>query len=204
MVYTTDGSQPTAQSQLYTSPLVFTSNTVLKIASLLPTGQMSPIRTIEIQQETLSPATPVDNAKAGLTEAYTKGHFAKVADIDRVTAWHTTANTTPHKPQNWRIPSASVLTGYIHIAEDGVYEFSSDLTQVYIDNVLLINNDQEVKRFSRHDAMKALAKGLHPIKIIDLNNIQGGWPSAWNERLIYYRQAGDSTFTKVEDNMFVQ
>jgi hypothetical protein len=43
-----------------------------------------------------------------------------------------------------------------------------------------VNNGGEVKRFSRHDQLVALAKGLHELKVVFLGHITGGWPSNRN------------------------
>ncbi len=202
MVYTTDGSTPNAQSKIYQVPLQFTQNTTLKIASVLPHGKISPIRTISVVKEGLAPASKPKATKPGLMEAYAKGDFKQVSDIKGIKKWKTSPTQQVKKPQDWHIPSASILTGYIDIPQDGVYEFNSDIDQVFVDDKLLIDNDKEVKRYSRHNAMRALAKGKHAIKLVSLNNIMGGWPSAWNERLIYIRKAGDKDFIKVRDSQY--
>ena len=59
IVYTTDGSEPTAQSTVYSAPLTFTENTTLKIASALPSGKLSTVRTIQVEKQTLAPAKEV-------------------------------------------------------------------------------------------------------------------------------------------------
>ena len=98
---------------------------------------------------------------------------------------------------------AAVATGYINIPEDGVYFLSSELEEVWIDGKLLINNKNEVKRFSRADASVALAKGLHEIKAVFLGHVVGGWPSNWNDGSIKYRKAADEKFQTVGEDMLV-
>ena len=70
---------------------------------------------------------------------------------------------------------AAIANGYVNIPEDGVYYFSSELEEVWIDGKLLIDNGGEVKRFSRKDKSVALAKGLHDIKAVFLGHIVGGF-----------------------------
>lgn len=202
MVYTTDNSEPTSKSKRYTTPLQFTENTLLKIASILPHGKMSTVRSIYIKKEDFAPAQNVKTKHKGLIETYTKGKFQTVDELDNISQWQKKSNSQPSKPQDYKQPSASILTGYVHIPENGVYEFHSDIDQVYIDDKLLINNDKEVKRYSRHNAMRALAQGKHSVKLISINNIVGGWPSAWNERLLYIKKAGKKDFRKIEDNWY--
>ena len=96
---------------------------------------------------------------------------------------------------------AAIATGYVHIPEDGVYYFSSELEEVWIDGKLLINNGGEVKRFSRKDASVALAKGLHPVKAVFLGHIIGGWPSNWNDGAIRIRKADQDKFQKITGDM---
>ncbi len=92
---------------------------------------------------------------------------------------------------------SAIATGYINIPEDGVYYFSSENEQVWIDGKLLINNEGEVKRFSRKDSSMALAKGLHEIKVIFLGHIMGGWPSMWNDGSVKIKKAGEKNFAYV-------
>ena len=73
----------------------------------------------------------------------------------------------------------AIATGYVDIPEDGVYYFTTNNDEVWIDGKLLISNEGEVKRFSRNDKSVALAKGLHELKVVFLGHIIGGWPSLW-------------------------
>jgi hexosaminidase len=47
--------------------------------------------------------------------------------------------------------------------------------------------EKGVKKYSRNDSKIALEAGLHPIKIIQLNNIEGGWPQLWNDGDVYFK-----------------
>lgn len=195
MVYTIDGTKPTVSSKEYTAPLTITKTTSIKIASVLPTGEMSPIRTVLVEKEGYAPASDVKTTKKGLKEKMVLGRFMKVADLDKVKTWKTVKATNKY---NMNKPSASILTGYINIPKEGIYEFNTDVDQLFLDGKLLVNNDGEVKRFSRHRAQKALAAGKHEVKILFLNNIIGGWPSAWNGIKISMRKVGDKDYKKVE------
>ena len=68
----------------------------------------------------------------------------------------------------------AIATGYVDIPEDGVYYFTTNNDEVWIDGKLLISNEGEVKRFSRNDKSVALAKGLHELKVVFLGHIIGG------------------------------
>ena len=212
IVYTTDGSEPTAQSTVYSAPLTFTENTTLKIASALPSGKLSTVRTIQVEKQTLAPAKEVEKTAPGLNMQVFDGMFLNVKDLEaaKLQPRETkvieetralTAQTPSPESMRGVKQYASVATGYVNIPEDGVYYISSDLEEVWIDGKLLVNNGGEVKRFSRHDSSIALAKGLHEIKAVFLGHIIGGWPSNWNDGSIKLRKEGQDKFTKITGDM---
>jgi hexosaminidase len=206
IVYTTDGTEPTPESSVYEAPLEFTESGTLMIRSILPSGKMSPVRVITIEKQELAAAVEVGNRKPGLKVKLTKGMYLKSSEIDGISDWRETsinrlreitmAVKTSESMRNVN-QYAAVASGYVDIPEDGVYYFSSELEEVWIDGKLLINNGGEVKRFSRSDRSVALAKGLHKLKAVFLGHIIGGWPSNWNNGDIRIRKAGDDRFKSV-------
>ena len=96
---------------------------------------------------------------------------------------------------------SAIATGYVEIPEDGVYYFTTENEEVWIDGKLLVDNGGEVKRFSRKDASVALAKGLHEIKVVFCSHIIGGWPSAWNDGSVKIRKADAEKFTPIKPEM---
>lgn len=212
MVYTLDGTEPTAQSAEYTAPLTFTETTTLKIASALPSGKLSPVRTIQVEKQALAPAKEVAKTTPGLNMQVFDGMYLNVEALKSANVQPKTTKvikeTKELREQVQTSESmrgvkqyAAVAEGYVNIPEDGVYYISSDLEEVWIDGKLLINNGGEVKRFSRHDNSVALAKGLHEIKAVFLGHIIGGWPSNWNDGSINLRKADADKFTKIDGKM---
>lgn len=210
VVYTTDGSEPTATSAVYSTPLEFNESATLKIRSVLPSGKMSPVRTITVEKQTLAPAKEVATTKPGLKMKVTYGYFLESSKLESVTDWKESTikdlfeirsvEKTDESMRNVK-QYAAVASGYVNIPEDGVYIFSSDNEEVWIDGKLLINNGGEVKRFSRHDSSVALAKGLHEIKVVFLGHIIGGWPSNWNDGSVKIRKAGTEKFEAITPAM---
>jgi hexosaminidase len=207
VVYTTDGSEPTPESTVYQSPVEFTESGTLKIRSVLPSGKMSPVRTVTVEKQTLAPAAAVEIATPGLQVQTAPGRFFRSTDIRNIQNWKVsvirelrelTAGISPQDILRNTNPYASVATGYVDIPEDGVYYFSSDLEEVWVDGKLLISNQGETKRFSRHDRSVALARGLHPFKVIFLGHIIGGWPSNWGNGSVNIRRADADKFTPVK------
>ena len=212
MVYTTDGTEPTAASAQYTEPLTFTETTTLKIATALPSGKLSPIRTITVEKQELAPAKEVEGVKPGLKMDVYDGMYLNTAQLEAANAKPVKSFVIPRTfdmrsqtsaPESMRGVKqyAAIATGYIDIPEDGVYYFSSELEEVWIDGKLIVNNGGEVKRFSRADKSVALAKGLHELKAVFLGHIVGGWPSNWNTGEIRIRKADQPEFSKVGPEM---
>lgn len=211
MVYTLDGSEPTPASTAYTAPIEITETTTLKIASVLPSGKMSPIRTIQVEKQSLAPAKEVAKTIPGLNMEVTDGMYLNVKELEAAQKETKKSVIKDLKEIRSVVKTsesmrgvnqyAAVATGYVNIPEDGVYFISSDLEEVWIDGKLLVNNGGEVKRFSRHDSSVALAKGLHEIKAVFLGHIIGGWPSNWNDGSIKLRKSDAKEFTAITPEM---
>ncbi len=201
IVYTLDGSQPTGQSLTYTSPLTFTENATLKTAAVLPCGLVGPTRTIQISKQTLAPAvTGLRGLRSGLNLSLANGTFMHTSELANAGCWYKKSVSSIEAvrsqtlvPGNVRNVEnyAAIAEGYVEIPEDGVYEFSSNNPEVWIDGVKLIDNDNDpVKRVSRANAQRALAKGLHPIKVVFIGGIHAGWPTYWDNGQVSYRLDG--------------
>ncbi len=211
MVYTLDGSEPTPASTAYTAPIEITETTTLKIASVLPSGKMSPIRTIQVEKQSLAPAKEVAKTTPGLNMEVTDGMYLNVKELEAAQKETKKSVIKDLKEIRSVVKTsesmrgvnqyAAVATGFVNIPEDGVYFISSDLEEVWIDGKLLVNNGGEVKRFSRHDSSVALAKGLHEIKAVFLGHIIGGWPSNWNDGSIKLRKSDAKEFTAITPEM---
>lgn len=214
MVYTLDGTKPTPTSTVYTQPIKVTTDCVLNIATVLPSGKMSRIRNIVIEKRGFSPAVQVKDVKPGLEMKRIKGYFKHVRELDMADG--TWENSIINGLEDVKIKQAddartlrgencyaAIAEGYINVPEDGVYFVSSRTDQVWIDNKLVIDNSGEVKGVSHRDNCVALAKGLHPVKYIFIANITGGWPSWWNEQNIQLRKDGTEQFVNIaNDQLF--
>ena len=207
VVYTLDGSEPTPASAKYVEPLKFTESATLKIRSVLPSGKMSPTRTITVEKQELAPAKEVESPMNGLKMKMAYGYYLNSAELAKATDWKeltikTTRDIRSQEPtwENMRGVKyyGAIATGYVEIPEDGVYYFSSNNDEVWIDGKLLIDNGGEVKRFSRKDKSVALAKGLHELKVVFCSHIIGGWPSAWDDASINVRKSDAEKFTPIK------
>lgn len=212
LVYTLDGTEPGISSEIYTSPLSFYQNGILKIASLLPSGKLSKVRTILIEKQALLPAVGVEGSFHGLNMEVTYGIFLNMQEfmktgksVDVSTDIRETGELTSFVPSTNSMRGvrqyAAVATGFIDIPENGVYFFSSDLEEVWVGGKLLVNNGGEVKRHSRNDRSIALEKGMHELKLVFLGHIIGGWPSNWNDGAVMLRKSDEKKFRKITSDM---
>lgn len=213
MVYTLDGTTPTPSSAVYTAPIPVSGNTIIQIATVLPTGKMSKIRTVEVEKQAYAPAVKVEASKKGLKMKRIKGNFLKVSQLELADGTWEYADinnledikmkqeddaATLRGANNY----AAIAEGYINIPEDGVYYLSSRFEQVWIDNKLVINNEGDVKASTLNDSSVALAKGLHPIRIVFLSNIVGGWPSWWSKTSVEIRKDSEQLFKEVDNSFY--
>lgn len=206
MVYTTDGTNPSESSNVYQHPLIFAENKTIKIASVLKGGRLGPVRKINLVKSDYIDAVSRVVTDSGLVENFVEGSFIETSELDSVVNWKVSVNLMKPfggmKRDGHKEKYAAVFEGYLELPEDGIYEFSTNLDQFFIANQLLIDNNGEVKRFSRNNSTIALRRGKHPVKLIYLNNIIGGWPQAWNGPKVSFRLWGDKEFTEANSDMY--
>ncbi len=213
MVYTLDGTEPTANSAVYETPLNFTENATVKIASVLPSGKMSRVRTITVEKQILSPAVAVEKKVSGLNMEVIDGTYLNMAELEKsgmkVTDKKVIKDTneiikyrkfTEATMRGFKQYSA-IATGYVDIPADGVYFFSSDLEEVWIDGKKLIDNGGLVKHGSPTDKSVALSAGLHEFKVVFLGNSYGGFPTHWNDGSVKIRKSDAESFKKITPEM---
>ena len=206
MVYTVDGSEPTAESERYQNPLEFTRTTTLKIASLTSYGKLSPVRTITVTKEESMPALPEEAVKKGIRACRYNGRFVTASQITgpaREVKVERLRDLTTLEPFDRNMPDtlqfyAAQAEACFKVKETGVYRFSSDCDQVWIDGKLLIDNGAEVKRFSRHDAEAALKAGVHSVKIVYIYNVIGGWNSIRNKTDVQMTKTGTDKWRRID------
>ena len=199
IVYTLDGTTPTAHSTRYAGPIKIDQNTTLNTATLLPCGLLSNVRKIEINKQTPLFALSTPTIKGYIIRKY-KGEYRTPQQLknakadstfkaDRIEVVRTLTNV-PSDVRNVK-NYAAAAEGFFYVPETGVYEFSSLLTQVSIDGTLYIDNSGVyAPRDTRENCEIALAKGWHKIHALFLGGIFGGWPTYWNDVKIQWRLVG--------------
>ena len=209
IVYTTDGSEPTAESSRYTAPIKVSESQVVKVASVLPSGRLSRVRAITFDKQSYSPAVSLSSPTPGLCTQTSIGDYYRASELSAVTNWvegvaKTTQELRPDRVTNHmdEIKRKAVIgEGYIKIPEDGCYVFSTNLDQMYLDGELFIDNTDEAPKFSRHDKSRALSAGWHKVKFIFIGAVRGGFPTYWDDAKVEYRNLKDGKFTEVTAEM---
>lgn len=212
MVYTLDGTEPTAASEVYTEPLTIGENTTVKVATRLPHGKLSKVRTIEVKKQELRPATDIADPlfKPGTKMELAEGlyvtdeqvanaPFAPAVPMNYFGRSTPVGQSSPEKTQfNIEKPSLAVYSGFVELPEDGVYGFATDMDELWIDGELLIKNGQEsASRFLHKKTTRAMAKGKHEYKMVFNNMTKHGWPNGWNHIAFWTKAPGEKEYTRV-------
>ena len=198
MVYTLDGSKPTAASARYEGPITVKKSGMLRIASLSSYGKLSAERVISLEKmEPIEALLPLDAPLSGtLTCRTTPGAFIIPHDIPLNATWcERELQDIRRIPRlypfdgNMLDPKffAAEAEGYFKVDSTDTWYFSSLYDEVWIDGRLVVDNRGEIKKNFRHDGSLVLGAGIHHIKVLFLSNVNGGWTTARNKGEVLVR-----------------
>jgi len=182
LYYTTDGSEPTQQSQPYTKPFTVRKTTVVKVKAFDKTGSQSPTICGFYRVRKKSELHPM------LYGYYEQDELEVLPDFRSMNPMRTghcnefNLAEIPNRGDNF----ALVLGGYMYIETEGDYKFytaSDDGSKIYIDDKKVVNNDGS-HGLIWHSGDIALTKGWHTIKATYFN---GGGGYILN---VYYKGPG--------------
>jgi alpha-glucosidase (family GH31 glycosyl hydrolase) len=157
--YTTDGSVPSRNSKVYSSPFeVSVPANVKAIACPAGNGSCSSVASKVFYKK-----------NTGLNYSLYKGSWSKIPDFSTLVPEKQghTYDFNLNSITSYTSEYAVVYTGYITIPENGNYTFylsSDDGSKLYINNQLVIDNDGLHSMDEKRGEIK-LAKGLLPIKV---------------------------------------
>ncbi len=198
--YTLDGSKPDRKSHLYTEPLLLKKSAVVIAQSFKNELIPSPIvqRKFYIIRKKAED-TGNHNYKNGTEYYYYEGMWSKVPDFELLTeirkghVYDFNLDRLERRFANFAVE----FSGYIKIEQGGVYNFyvsSNDGSMLYINDILVVDNDGPHGDFERMGRIK-LSSGLHPFK---LHYFDGGGSQALK---VQYKGPGVSRQTIPVDKL---
>lgn len=170
MRYTTDGSEPTAESPKCQTKLDLTGGCQLKIKSLTKKYNTHPTATYIFRQENyLQGLQSVKNLKQGLRYKYYEGAWDSLPDFSKLTPLRKGTTETVTLPLTVKKDSFALqFEGYLHITEKAMYYFwitSDDGSELYLNNQLILENNGLHSADIPKVAILPLGPGYYPISI---------------------------------------
>ena len=172
--YTTDGSEPRADSAFYAGPFELTASTTVKAATFARRWDFGEVRqstviTASFTKQALAAALPAPSGAApGLAARVYAGFWNRLPDFAALTPLAaTTVERIALPPGTPSKGFGVVLDGMIRIPADGVYTFAlacDDPGRIWIDDQPVVDNDsQHIVRTATGEI--ALAAGYHRLRI---------------------------------------
>lgn len=199
MVFTLDGTNPTIKSQKYIKPLRLNDSKVIKIATVLASGKISPVRTIHAEKQKLMPAYP-NSTSEGFTKKHAEGLFLTKESLKNInfSQPQIIMNFPDSKSFGIEKQFVEVYEGYVEVPVDGVYTFACDKEMLWIGDKLLVDNYEILHRNLVNRAQIALSKGKHKFKMLIHNiPVKGHLPER-NMNTFWLQSPLDNDLKKVE------
>jgi hypothetical protein len=166
--YTLDGSEPSRQSLLYKEQLILTETTTVAARSFRDDKPVSKAARTAVRKVKPHPALDVTVTRPGLTYKYYEGIWDRVPDFGNLEVLKSgqisTINLSPKLKKTF---FGFTFNGYIKIPATEMYILSiasNDGSLLYLDDALLINNDED-HPLKEEQAFVALQAGWHAIKV---------------------------------------
>jgi hypothetical protein len=186
--FSTDGSEPTPESELYQKPIVITGDTTIRARAFWSDGTASLVESRTFKRAEPIAAAGGAPAARGLTFEYFEGNFEKLADMAALTPVRT---GTAAKPDlgvagDRKERYALRFRGCVRAPRTGVYVFylgSDDGSRLAIAGQDLIVNDG-AHGVTEEKGEIALAQGWHEIEVTYFQvtgpmNLGLAWRGPW-------------------------
>jgi alpha-L-fucosidase len=166
--YSTDGSEPTVQSPIYTKPFSVAHAATVKAIAIKEGVVNSNVQSVPVKTYSLQKAVTGKVVQPGLLYKYFEAENFSVKKLEEMAPLHTGITAQIETAGKKRTEKyAFVFEGFIKIEKTGMYQFyttSDDGSQLFIGNQLVVNNDGNHGMEEKSDKAY-LEKGLHRIKI---------------------------------------
>ncbi|SMO42281.1 alpha-1,2-mannosidase, putative [Saccharicrinis carchari] len=175
--YTTDGSEPTEASALYTEPFGVDKTTDIRLRAFKTGYEASSISNYTATKAVPQDAKKVHLHKNGVAYAYYEGHFSETADMFKTGRLKKTGICPEPTLSIAEIPDhfGIAFSGYIKVPHDGVYSFattSDDGSVLFINDQLVVDNDMSHGAITATGQV-ALKKGFHAYKLLYFEDYEG-------------------------------
>ena len=167
--YSLDGNKTWQNTAQITEALYLSETTEVNAALYDDNGFQSAYLSKKYEKVKPTAAIKVRNAKKGLAYSYYEGNFTSIpnfADLTPIKSGKTLEfdpDKIGQRPDHYAIQ----YNGYIKVPKTGVYTFylrSDDGSKLYLDGALVVDNDGSHSARTK-EGMRALKKGMHPIRI---------------------------------------
>ncbi len=91
-------------------------------------------------------------------------------------------------------PWIEVYQGYIKVDSTDSYLITTDLEELWVDDIRVINNNGNLKRNQTQRAQMVLEEGFHSIKAVYNNCVNDGFPAHWRKPEIRIKSVDDEDF----------
>ncbi|WP_338841825.1 family 20 glycosylhydrolase [Flavobacterium ginsenosidimutans] len=173
--YTIDGYNPDETANLYQNPVTINipkgEYRIIKTIQISESGKRSSINKIIVRNPDLKSALAIQPKKSGLKYEYFTGNFSQVQDLELSKPVSSGILEGKISAEKWKTKLERYIglkfDGYIFIPETGNYTFSTlsdDGSKLFIDNELIVNNDN-IHWANEADGAVKLEKGFHKLNI---------------------------------------
>ena len=94
---------------------------------------------------------------------------------------------------------AAEVDCFVDIPEDGIYEFFTLNSALWLDGEILVDNrGVKIPRMSYEGSQIALKAGRHQLRTLFVGGIFSGWPSYWDAAQVQYRKQGEKKLVPIK------
>ena len=170
--YTTDGSEPTQNSLLYTKPIKVTESTVFKVKEFASNGKSSPVYEAHYIKEIPREPVTVNTQNKGLSFEFYEfsekiNSALELQDLTPVQKGKVEKFVFPYSDEKLPEQFGLIYKGYIEVPSTGIYTLSvlsNDGSRLSVDDKLVVDNDGLHGAYEKSGEI-ALQKGIHKIEL---------------------------------------
>ncbi len=167
--YTTDGSEPNAQSPVYTTPFLLAKTAVVQAINITEGAAPSGIAAQKISRYEWMPASKPSAPQPGIAYRYyePEGGVSMASVQSSPVVKEGVAAVFSNAVKQRKSKFALVFDGFIRIDKDALYTFftnSDDGSKLFIDGTEVVDNDGNHGATEKSGKL-ALKKGLHKIMV---------------------------------------